>query len=173
LLLENQPVWAVVYSEIYVNLETNPLKTNDGKKLLIDAYRALFAQQKVGQLPTFRNVNRVNTLTFSEAVHTIYSNNYIVVSDELIVVNLTMLRTRFILDWYTSYPLKDHSLFEFYDVLIRKGYFDAYNQSLFGALLNSTTFGIWMKNNTSQYQEFDQYIKRNPFKPSAQGPQYQ
>ncbi len=50
---------------------------------------------------------------------------------------LTMIRTRFILDWYqnnaTKFPFR---LFDYQQQLLKEGLFDAYNQWLFGAVEN-------------------------------------
>jgi hypothetical protein len=60
---------------------------------------------------------------------------------------LTMIRARFILDWYENnasrYPFK---LFDFHRQLLQEGMFDAYNQWLFGTTENLAVYDNWTKN---------------------------
>lgn len=173
ILLENEkPVWAIIYAEIFVNLEPESNKSIEGKKMLLDAYKQLFAAQSAGALPTYNKVNKNKKLSFEDAVKLIYSNNYLTVAHEMNLENITMLRVRFLLDWMANYSLNDHSLFRFYDGLIKNGQFEAYNQFLLGAITDSGTFSAWVQRNGTALKAMSEYIKRSPYRPSNTDPQY-
>ena len=80
-----------------------------------------------------------------------------------------MLRTRFIMDWQvkgyaTRYPL---SLFSRHDDMIRNGYFDIYNQWLFGKAENPQGFEAWTKFHPDAMPDMEDYFKTKPYRPVA------
>ena len=57
---------------------------------------------------------------------------------------LTMIRTRFILDWFHDYAAKfPFRLFELQRQLLQEGMFDAYNQWIFGTAQNLAAYQNW------------------------------
>jgi hypothetical protein len=86
---------------------------------------------------------------------------------------LTMIRTRFILDWFPAnaakFPLR---LFEYHQQLIKSGLFDAYNQWLFGTVENLAAFDAWSKVHADQYEAFTKFQQNRVFKMPA-GQYYQ
>jgi hypothetical protein len=86
---------------------------------------------------------------------------------------LTMIRSRFILDWYqanaTKFPLR---LFDYQQQLLKEGLFDAYNQWLFGAAENLATYDSWSKTHAEQYEAFNTFQRNRIFKMPA-GQYYQ
>jgi hypothetical protein len=86
---------------------------------------------------------------------------------------LNMIRTRFILDWFSTqgakYPFR---LFEYHQQLIREGMFEAYNQWLFGPIDNLSAFDQWSKSNAEAYAKFSNFQKGRIFK-MPQGQYYQ
>ena len=78
---------------------------------------------------------------------------------------LTMIRTRFILDWYannaTKFPFR---LFDFQRQLLTNGMFNAYNQWLFGPVENLAAYENWIKVNAEEYNGFVTFQKSRIFK---------
>ncbi len=79
--------------------------------------------------------------------------------------SLTMIRTRFILDWFDKYAFKfPFKLFEYHQQLLREGLFSAYNQWIFGATQNLMAYQNWIKTNTTENTEFTTFQKGRIFK---------
>jgi hypothetical protein len=86
---------------------------------------------------------------------------------------LTMIRTRFILDWYESNAAKfPFKLFDFQRQLLQEGMFNAYNQWLFGASENLAAYDNWTKAHAEEYEAFSKFQKSRIFKMPA-GQYYQ
>lgn len=170
--VNDQAVWALIYGEIFVNLEPGSARSSEIKKLIIDAYRKLFSPGKEERLPSF---NKSAGTTRQEGFEALFTStmlhNATAISDGLQLESLIMLRTRFILDWNRKgvhqYPF---TLFTYHDKLLREGHFDAYNQWLFGAVDNSQAFSLWIKTNNKAYSAFETWFKRNPLQPAAYDP---
>ena len=86
--------------------------------------------------------------------------------------SLTMIRTRFILDWDEKYASKyPFRLFEYHRQLLKEGLFEAYNQWLFGSVQNLTAFQTWINTHADAYQQFVAFQQGRVFK--MNGPVYQ
>jgi hypothetical protein len=78
---------------------------------------------------------------------------------------LIMIRTRFILDWYSTYSSKfPHRLFDYQLQLIREGMFEAYNQWLFGTVENLAAYDNWTKTHAEKYSAFTNFQKNRIFR---------
>src|SRR5690606_147016 len=89
-----------------------------------------------------------------------------VVSDGITTENLTMLRTRFIMDWYQAYAYSyPFSLFSRHQDMIRNGYFDIYNQWLFGKAENMQLYEAWNKFHQDAMPSLERYLRENPYRP--------
>jgi hypothetical protein len=78
---------------------------------------------------------------------------------------LTMIRTRFILDWYTNNAIKyPFRLFDYQRQLLSEGMFNAYNQWLFGPIENLAAYENWTKTHTEEYTGFNTFQKSRVFK---------
>src|SRR5690606_34819756 len=89
-------------------------------------------------------------------------------SDGITTDNLTMLRTRFAMEWNRrfahQYPF---TLFSYHDKMLRDGTFDAYNQWLFGAVENLNQYQSWNKFHDKAMPALESWVKANPYKPTA------
>lgn len=158
-----QPVWAILYGEVFVNKEPNTPRGNEMRILLLDAYQKLFftpAKQAGGNPLLARNPKN-----FREAVEKTYLNLFFVVSDGINTENLTMLRTRFIISWTDNFAAQyPFSLFQFQEGLIKNGYFDAYNQWLMGKAENPQQFSSWESSFGKELKELERFRATNPLK---------
>lgn len=86
-------------------------------------------------------------------------------SDGFTTENLTMLRTRFIMDWTMQYAQKyPFSLFSRHDYMIRNGYFDAYNQWLFGKVENQQQFEAWKRFHQDAIPRLEGWMRQYPYR---------
>ena len=78
---------------------------------------------------------------------------------------LTMIRTRFILDWYANKAAKfPFRLFDYHRQLLSEGMFDAYNHWLFGPTENLAAYENWTKTHAEEYNGFNTFQKSRVFR---------
>ncbi|MGC4035177.1 MAG: hypothetical protein QM764_04385 [Chitinophagaceae bacterium] len=161
-------VWSLVYGEIFVNMESLTERAASMKQLLLDGYKEkLFADPDI-----MKDADKLKS-PFSKAFLECMSKQNSLASRGITTETLTMIRTRFILDWFSkygdNYPFK---LFDYQRQLIQEGMFNAYNQWLFGAVENLTSYDNWNKAHSEEYGNFTALQKTRIFKVPA-GQYYQ
>lgn len=167
--------WCVLFGEIFVNLERQTERTKEMKKIIFDGYKKMFDnyfekglyKKKKGNAP----------LDFDEQISLTYQQLTPVMNDGISTENLTMARTRLVMEWTLNQNNKfPFTLFSYLNQMIREGNFDAYNQWLFGAQESQQQFdkwidfhktampnlATWMENNKLSLIETDRYF--NPKK---------
>jgi len=163
-------VWAIIYAEIFVNIERQTPRTDEMKSMLFDAYKQLYTTMPVTAVPKFgkKKAETDKDDNFEDAVRNTFMRLAPVVSDGINTENLTMLRTRFLMDWDFRYAQKyPFSLFYYQDELIRSGNFDIYNEWLFGKADNEQEFEAWKKFHTEAMPQFDKWAAEHPIQPIA------
>ena len=86
---------------------------------------------------------------------------------------LTMIRTRFILEWFDKFASRfPFKLFDYQRQLIQDGMFAAYDQWLFGAIENLPAYENWTKMHNEEYKNFTAFQSNRVFKMPA-GQYYQ
>jgi len=156
--MSTDKVWSIIYAEIFLNMEPLSRQAPEIKKVLVDSYKKLFTdadlEQNSKDKPDFvkaylRSMNRQTSLAISG----------------INAETLTMIRTRFILDWFNSktskYPFR---LFEYQQQLLREGLFDAYNQWLFGSVQNLPAYQNWISAHSTEHSDFVAFQKGRIFK---------
>ena len=158
-----QNVWCVIYGEIFINIESFTSRTAEIKDILLDGYKKLFADPNL--LADVKNLK-----PFEVAFLTCMNKQNSVVLRGLNAETLTMIRTRFILDWEKDYTEKfPFRLFELQEQLLKEGLFPAYNQWIFGASQNLTAYQKWMNTHATEAEAFNKFQKGRIFKiPSGQ-----
>lgn len=154
-------VWALVYGEIFINMESYSSRTAEIKNLLLDSYKKFFSDD-----PKLKPSKTKNE--FSEAFTTVMKQNSVVVNSGITTESLTMLRTRFILDWNKQYAAKfPFKLFDHQTQLLQEGMFEAYNHWIFEAAGDLAKYESWTKLNADQYNDFTKFQKSKLFKVPA------
>jgi len=153
-------VWGIVYGEVFVNMESLGERGIAMKELLLKAYKEkIFADADM-----LKDIDK-NKSPFAKAFLQSMSKQSSLASRGVSTEVLTMIRTRFILDWYANnaskFPFK---LFDYQQQLIREGMFDAYNQWLFGSTENLAAYENWTKTHASEYDAFAAFQKTRIFK---------
>lgn len=154
----NDKVWSIIYAEIFVNLESYSRRTVEIKDLLLNSYKKLFMDADIR-----KNQNQKNA--FVQAYLNNMERQAGIATKGITPESLTMIRTRFILEWFekegASLPFR---LFEYHQQLLKEGLFEAYNQWLFGSVQNLTAFQNWTNTHSDQYNRFTAFQKGRVFK---------
>ena len=156
-------IWSLLYGEIFINLESFTSRTTEVKNILVDGYKKLFADPDL--LKDSKGKNK-----FELAYLATMNKQNSVVTSGINPESLTMIRTRFILDWYQEYASQfPFKLFGIQKDLLEKGLFAAYDQWIFGATQNLAAYQNWIASHASEHEAFNQYLKDRILKfPSGQ-----
>jgi Tfp pilus assembly protein PilF len=151
-------VWSLVYGEIFVNIESFTARTAEIKNVLLSGYKKLFAD--INLLADTKDKNPFELAFLS----TMNKQNSVVIKG-INAETLTMIRTRFILDWNKDYAAKFPSrLFDLEKELLERGLFPVYNQWIFGAVQNLAAYQVWTSVHSTEYDSFNKFQKDRIFK---------
>lgn len=158
-------VWSLIYGEIFVNMESLSERGMAMKQQLLQAYK-----EKLFEDADLMAGEEKNKSDFAKAFLTSMNKQASLANRGISVETLSMIRTRFILDWYANNAAKfPFKLFDYHKQLISEGMFDAYNQWLFGATENLAAFENWTKTHSEEYNGFNAFQKNRIFRmPSGQ-----
>ena len=136
--LTTDKIWGIIYGEIFINIESFTARTAEIKNILLDGYKKLFADPDL--LANTKDKNK-----FEIAFLTTMNKQNSVVINGLNAETLTMIRTRFILDWDQSYAkIFPFALFDKQQQFLEEGLFTAYNHWIFGAAQNLSNYQNWI-----------------------------
>jgi Tfp pilus assembly protein PilF len=156
-------VWSLIYGEVFVNMESLSERGTAMRGLLLSAYK-----EKLFTDTDMMKDQPKKISAFSKAYLESMDKQSSLVSKGINVDVLTMIRTRFILDWSKTYAAKfPFKLFDFQQQLLREGYFEAYNQWLFGAGDNLPVFENWTRTHSSDWEKFNSFQKGRVFRMPA------
>lgn len=153
-------VWSLIYGEIFVNMESFGERGAAMKQLLLQGYK-----EKLFVDPDIMKGEEKNKSEFAKTFLLGMAKQASVANKGITTEALTMIRTRFILDWYTNnaakYPFR---LFDYHRQLLTEGMFDAYNQWLFGPSENLAAYDNWTKVHAEEYNGFNAFQRSKIFK---------
>jgi tetratricopeptide (TPR) repeat protein len=153
-------VWSLLYGEIFVNMENLTERAVNMKKLLLDGYK----QKLFADADLMAGTDK-NTPEFAKAFLQTAGKQASLVNRGITTEILTMVRTRFILDWFAThgakYPFK---LFDYQQQLLKEGMFEAYNQWLFGTVESLPAYDNWIKTHAEAHTAFTNFQKNRVFK---------
>lgn len=161
-------VWSLIYGEIFVNMESLSERGAAMKQLLLQGYKEkLFAEADL------MKGEEKNKSEFARAFLQSMNNQSSLANKGLTIETITMIRSRFILDWYAANAAKfPFRLFDYQQQLLKEGMFEAYNHWLFGPVDNLAAYDNWTKTHTEQYTAFNNFQRSRIFKMPA-GQYYQ
>ncbi|HMG81812.1 MAG TPA: tetratricopeptide repeat protein [Ferruginibacter sp.] len=155
-------IWSVIYGEIFLNMEPLSPYTPELKGITLQNYEKIFADADL----TKKNKDKKNK--FATAFITCLNKQSNMATMGINPESLTMIRTRFILDWNKDYAAKfPFRLFDWQQQLLQQGLFDAYNQWIFGMAQNLSAYQTWTNNHAAEYTGFDNLQKGRIFKVPA------
>jgi len=153
-------VWSLIYGEIFVNMESLGERGAAMKEQLLKMYK-----EKLFTDADLMKGEEKNKSDFAKAFLQGMSNQSSLANKGINTETLTMIRTRFILDWYEKNAAKfPFRLFDYQRQLIREGMFDAYNQWLFGSSENLAAYENWTKTHPEEYNNFSNFQKTRVFR---------
>jgi Tfp pilus assembly protein PilF len=158
-------VWGLIYGEIFVNMESLNDRGAAMKQLLLEGYKEkLFADANL------MSGQEKNKNEFSKAFLDCMNKQSSLVDHGITTETLTMIRSRFILEWFDKYASRfPYKLFDYQRQLLQEGMFGAYNQWLFGTVENLASYDSWTKTHDEEYKNFTAFQKTRIFKmPSGQ-----
>lgn len=153
-------VWSLVYGEIFINMESMGERGAAMKQLLLQGYKEkLFAEADI--LKGTESTKSAFARSFLEGM----AKQATLAGKGISTETLTMIRARFILDWFANnaskYPFR---LFDYQRQLLSEGMFTAYNQWLFGPVENLTAYEDWSKKHREEYNAFSTFQKTRVFR---------
>jgi Tfp pilus assembly protein PilF len=162
----NDRVWCLIYGEMFLNLESYTKRTAEMKEVLLEGYKKLFAENDWQKTQEVKN-------PFAAAWLNIMGPLAFTVKGGITAESLTVLRTKFIINWFNTYPTNyPYRLFDYHRQLLKEGMFDAYNEWIFGAAGNLPAFQAWTGTHSEEYKKFVDFQRGRVFK-MPEGQYYQ
>jgi len=159
-LSSNKPLWGLLYGETFLYLVHDTTEDDNLKNLMFAGYKSLF--EHIGNTSKQHKSNG----TFEDAVLATYAQLTPVVSDGISTENLTMVRTRFLMEWFATFGKKySFSLFTYQDELIRSGHFDMASQWLFGKAESEREYAAWSAFHEGDISRYNKWQATNRLKP--------
>lgn len=155
-------VWGLIYGEIFVNMDPQSNKAPEIKEMLLNGYKKLFGDTTADAT--------VSNNKFETAFLNTMANQSSPVTLGVSPDVLTMVRTRFLLDWDNEQGQSKAFPFYLFDVqkqYIQEGLFEAYNQWLFGAANNLSAFQAWTELHKDEYNRLLTNLRTGKFKMPA------
>jgi tetratricopeptide (TPR) repeat protein len=165
-------VWSILYGEMFINMESFTPRSTEIKNLLLDQYKKFFISGYTPAPPPVTKSRKQPPIQFVNAVGETLDKQKSQVSYGITPETLTVIRTRFILDWYNKYGDKfPFRLFEHQKQLLQEGFFEAYNFWLFGPASNLKAYQTWSQYHQEELNNFLTFIRSKVFK-VPEGQQY-
>jgi len=156
--LTTDRVWSLIYGEIFLNMDPQSIYAPEVKNFLLEGYKKLFAEANLEK-------NNPGKNNFVAAFLNIMNKQSAAVTTGINVESLTMIRTRFVLDWFpanaSKFPLR---LFDLQKQLLQDGLFEAYNQWIFGSAQNLPAYQSWINTHSKEYNDLLRFQKNRVFK---------
>lgn len=189
-LNSSEPIWGVLYGELFMNLERNSNRTAEMGKMLFDTYQGAFHTES-DSLGWFSLSERARTyrllvfdekeetsipfqVAFGETFEAVYmewlqSQNAFISKENLSIGELAFLRKSFIQYWFdqnhaAAYP---NVLLDWQKELINNGYFEAYHYWLL-AKGEPKAFDSWIKTHEWSFGTFMKWFKDHPLQLNKQ-----
>jgi len=151
----------LIYGEVFVNLESYTTRTADVKAALFDSYKKLYLNGEV-----YKALQVKKTTLFERSVLETLTRTVTMAAEGITPNQLMAIRTRFVLDWFATknnvkYPFR---LFDNLQFMLKEGFFDAYNQWIFGAAADVAAYDLWVNANDKQANSFKAFQQSRVFK---------
>ena len=150
---KGQPA-ALAYGEIYL------LHTRDNDTVLLPkmlaGYTTMFAN--IGG-----NTSKSYVSKLDDSLSKIFTLLTPVVSDGVGVETLTMARVRFVLEWKQVYSTPLPQPYRYLQSMIADGYFDIWNEWLFGVAESPTAHRAWLNFHKEDMGRLETYFKTHPY----------
>jgi tetratricopeptide (TPR) repeat protein len=145
---QGNTVPALICGEIFLCMEHDTTGQDEMKSLLFAGYKKMFSDMAANDVMKYQDKRKDSKMpaSFIDDIAAIYGGLAGTIADGIGVESLVMARTRFLIEWFPGNDKKYNScLFRYQDMLVREGYFDIYNEWLFGRAESATQFESWNK----------------------------
>ncbi len=172
----NEPIWALIYGEIFMNMERGTERFDEISQLLYDTYAQLLENrggvsrpeiflQRSKHNPFYEGHKRI-LQSLIERNRDVYYRSAASDKGRDMVLVISNLRKNFIDNWLSEFgQTYATSLYHMHQKMKDNGYFDAYNYWMFNKP-GQAYFSEWLKmgNNSQQYQQFINWYLTNPLR---------
>lgn len=154
-------VWSLIYGEIFINIDPKNPYTVEMKNILVEGYKKLFSDANLEKGNKDKN-------SFTIAYLKTMNKQSALAASGINAESLTMIRTRFILDWDATYAGKfPFRLFDLHRQYIQEGLFDAYNQWVFATAQNLPAYQAWTNAHSKEHAALTRFLQGRIFKVPA------
>ena len=154
-------VWSLLYGEIFLNIDPKSAYGPEIKNILLEGYKKLFADANLEKSNKDKN-------SFVVAFLKTMNKQSALASSGINAETLTMIRTRFILDWDANYAAKfPFKLFELHRQYTQEGLFDVYNQWVFATAQNLPAYQTWTNAHSQEHAALNRFLQDRIFKVPA------
>lgn len=161
--LQQNHIRVLLYSELFVNLESYTQRTKEVKAYMAASLEGLLKPGAINGLLAGSTLS-----AFERQVVQHYNKNSQLIAGGLSIHNISSIRTRLVLDWYNGDAARfPYRLFDQWQYLIREGIFEAYNQWLLGETVNKDAYQLWQNNHAKEAAQFQQFQQSRVFKLAA------
>lgn len=150
----NQPFWAAIYGEYFVNLERRTIKTAEIKTIIAESYKKILYSSS-------------NAILHKNSFEGECYKNIEPLTEGLTINSLVASRTKFILKWFgnTATKSSSNSFYKRIKLLNKLGLHEAYTQWLFGVTINPLAYKKWCDNNIEKCKQLSSFFAENNFEP--------
>lgn len=164
-------LWALLYGELFMNIERNSKRTEEISQLIYDTYKESINLGDSTKVDLVSNVITIdNKKKFELPFKFVFGTDFVValtpsviVKDTLSIRVLSNARENFVKSWYKQKRDKKYPnlLLDFHNQLSEKGFLQAYN---YWILMkgNEAEFENWYNENKKTYDEFAAWFNENP-----------
>jgi hypothetical protein len=147
-------LWPVIWGETYLYMAHDTSGDATFKEMLLQCWKNYFEQVTEEPNPKY---------AFEQYGNTELLQLTPVVSDGINVESLTMIKTRYMLQPIatTQYHI---SLWDHYNEMLRSGWFDVYNEWLYGQACSNNQFVAWNKFHAGDIDKFLDWKKTHPIR---------
>lgn len=152
-------LWAVLYGEIFINIESLTDRTSSTKSMLVDDYKQLFSS------PAVLNAYVKQGSPFTKAVASTFATYANTMSEGITPDALNKVRTKFVQDWFQQYAKQyPFRLFDHQQQLVQQNMFEAYNQWIFNGATNQDAYATWTAAHSENNSNFIKLQRNRVFK---------
>ena len=164
----SEPVWGVIYGEIFMNLERNSDRTGEISKLLFDTYKKHinFPRDSSFSVSFSTTISLIPDKTKKPFAKDFYEPTVMVSmlgEKKVDISSLCRMRKKFVDSYIRSgnYQRYPNALFSYQYKVSKAGYIDAYNHWILQDG-DTTAFSSWLGSNKNNWDKFMTWFKKNP-----------
>ncbi|MDR1006621.1 MAG: hypothetical protein LBL74_07130 [Bacteroidales bacterium] len=167
-LSSTEEVWAVMFGEIFMNLEKDTERSKTISKDLFEVFKNEITLNRNDVEVDFYNPSIIYSDSYERK--NLFPQYYKEAMTKacqgenfLNIASLSRIRTRFIRTLYNIMPDFHNVLFDYHKRMIELGFFEAYNYWLFGYGDNIES-SAWISKNKKAFNDFLKWFNDNPLK---------